>query len=55
MPNDSKEKDSKVTPPPPRIPSHDRYLREYNKKMKRLQREANGDNMNHPPDGDYEP
>lgn len=40
--------------PPNRSKEMTEYLREYTKKMKRLERELNGLNTEVPPDADYE-
>lgn len=32
----------------------DKYLKEHGKKLRRLEREANGDNMSYPPEPNYE-
>lgn len=34
--------------------SWDKYLKDHKKRLKRLEREATGDNMNRPPEPDYE-
>lgn len=52
---EKKQEDCGSRPPATTKPKElTEYLREYNKRMKRLHREARGENTESPPEADYE-